>query len=70
MTGPLTIAWHGDAAHGCATAGLCGVSGTVQMTFGGESASSGGGSPPLLADDDNAVARVQTRAAGEILPRP
>ena len=62
VTGSLTIAWHGDPAHGCAAAGLCGVSGTVQMTFGGESASSDGGFPPLLADDDNAVARVQTTA--------
>ena len=66
MTGPLRM---GDTAHGCAAAGLCGVSGTVQMTFAGESASSGGGFPPLLADDDNAVARVQTMAAGEVLPR-
>lgn len=59
VTGPLTIAWHGDAAHGCATAGLCGVSGTVQMSFGGASASSGGGPLQLLANA-TAVARVQT----------
>jgi hypothetical protein len=62
VTGPLTLAWHGDAAHGCAAAGLCGVSGTVQMTFGGASASTGGGPPQLLANDDQAVARVQTVA--------
>ena len=59
VTGPLTIAWRGDPAHGCASAGLCGVSGTAQMTFGGESASSGGGPPELLANA-TAVARVQT----------
>ncbi|HEX3690404.1 MAG TPA: hypothetical protein VHV28_11920 [Solirubrobacteraceae bacterium] len=38
------------------------MSGTLQMTFGDESASSDGGRPLLLADDEQAVARVQTSA--------
>ncbi len=60
VTGPLLIAWSGDPAHGCAAAGLCGVTGTVQIHLGGASASSSGGPPQLIANDDGAVARVQT----------
>jgi hypothetical protein len=60
LTGPLLIAWRGDPAHGCAGAGLCGVTGTLQMHLGGASASSSGGAPQLIANDDGAVARVQT----------
>ena len=62
VTGPLTIAWSGDPAHGCAAAGLCGVSGTLQMHFGGGELSGSGGPPELMATDDGAVARVQTTA--------
>ncbi len=62
VTGPLLIAWSGDPAHGCAAAGLCGVSGTLQMHFGDDELSGSGGPPELLANDDGAVARVQTAA--------
>jgi hypothetical protein len=62
VTGPLLIAWSGDPAHGCATAGLCGVSGTLQMHFGDDELSGSGGPPQLMANDDGAVARVQTTA--------
>ena len=48
VTGPLTIAWQGDPAHGCAAAGLCGVSGTLQMHF-GNSEASGNGPPELIS---------------------
>jgi hypothetical protein len=62
VVGPLTVAWSGDRARGCQAEGLCGVSGTLQMQFGGSEASSSGGPPELTADDDAAVARVQTTA--------
>ena len=62
VTGPLLIAWSGDPAHGCAAAGLCGVSGTLQMHFGNGELSGSGGPPELMANDDGAVARVQTTA--------
>lgn len=57
--GRLTIAWRGDPARGCAAAGLCGVSGTLQMNFGGDE-SVGPPPPQLNATDPSAVARVQT----------
>jgi hypothetical protein len=62
VTGPLLLAWSGDPAHGCAAAGLCGVSGTLQMQLGGDELSGSGGPPELMASDDAAVARVQTTA--------
>jgi hypothetical protein len=63
LTGALTVAWTGDPAHGCAAAGLCGVSGSLEMVQGnGASSDSGGGAPPLELSDQSAVARVQTRA--------
>jgi hypothetical protein len=62
VLGSLTIAWSGDPARGCAAAGLCGVSGTLQMHFGNSEVSSSGGPPELMANDESAVARVQTTA--------
>ncbi|MFZ1996234.1 MAG: hypothetical protein WAU75_19140 [Solirubrobacteraceae bacterium] len=63
LTGALTVAWTGDPAHGCARAGLCGVSGSLEMVQGDQASSeSGGGTPPLELSDTNAVARVQTTA--------
>jgi hypothetical protein len=62
VTGPLTIAWTGDPADGCAAAGQCGVRGSLEMQFGDEEDSSTGGPPDLEASDDSAVARVQTTA--------
>ncbi len=61
LSGALTVTWTGDPAHGCAAAGQCGVSGSLEMVQGGETASaSGGGTPPLELSDQNAVARVET----------
>jgi hypothetical protein len=61
LSGALTVAWTGAPAHGCAAAGLCGVSGSLEMVQGGEAASvSGGGTPPLELSDQSAVARVET----------
>lgn len=62
VVGPLTIAWSGDPARGCQAAGLCGVSGTLQMQLGDSETSSSAGLPELLATADGAVARVQTTA--------
>jgi hypothetical protein len=62
LTGPLTIAWSGDPAHGCAAAGLCGVTGTLQMSFGGEQEQSSGSGPMLVEEDVTAVARVLSTA--------
>jgi hypothetical protein len=60
VTGPLIIAWSGDPAHGCAAAGLCGVTGSVQLHLGGAEASSSDEPPELIANDEAAVVRVQT----------
>src|SRR4051794_1815341 len=30
-SGGITISWHGDPARGCAAAGLCGYSGSVNV---------------------------------------
>ena len=62
LTGSLTIAWTGSPAAGCAAAGVCGVSGSVEMHLGNSSASSSGGPAPLEVTDPSAVARVQTTA--------
>lgn len=62
LTGGLTIAWAGDAAHGCAVVGVCGVRGSVAISLGESSTSSSGGPPTLEVSDDNAVARVQSTA--------
>jgi hypothetical protein len=63
LTGALTVAWTGDPAHGCAAAGLCGVSGSLEMAQRDEASSgSSGGTPPLELSDQSAVARVQTTA--------
>ncbi|MGH2855968.1 MAG: hypothetical protein ACRDMJ_00630, partial [Solirubrobacteraceae bacterium] len=68
MTGALTIAWQADPARGCAAAGLCGVSGSLEMLAGGSgqsSSSSGGGPSPIQAElmDPTAAARVMTLGA-------
>ena len=34
IDGSLTYAWHGDPARGCATARVCGISGTTIITPG------------------------------------
>ena len=62
LTGALTITWTGSRAAGCAAAGVCGVSGSVEMHLGDSSASSSGGPAPLEVTDPSAVARVQTTA--------
>lgn len=60
LTGPLTVAWTGDPARGCAAAGLCGVSGDLEMLPSG--AESGSPGEPLDLADSTAVARVIQRA--------
>ena len=62
LTGSLTITWTGSPASGCAAAGVCGVTGSVEMHLGNSSESSSGGAAPLEVTDPNAVARVQTTA--------
>lgn len=68
LSGPLTIAWSGDPPHGCAAAGLCGVSGTLHVRFGRNAASDGdgfsfsGGDGGLVAGESSGVVRVQTTA--------
>src|SRR5947209_1246142 len=61
MTGSLTIGWTAGAGRGCAGAGLCGVSGSLEMLAGG-SASASGGPAPFELSDFNAAVRVITRA--------
>ncbi len=64
VRGLLTIAWTGEAADGCATAGVCGVSGSLEVApVAGDQGSSPAGQPPVELEDPSAVARVQTTAA-------
>jgi hypothetical protein len=62
LTGSLAITWTGSDTAGCAAAGVCGVSGSLEMHLGNSSASSSGGPVPLEVSDSGAVARVQTTA--------
>lgn len=67
MTGALTLAWTGDPVRGCAAAGQCGVTGSIQIVPSGSTGSSGG-PPPIELSDDSAVARVVTRGpSGAVL---
>lgn len=61
MLGSLTVAWTGDPARGCATVGVCGVSGTLQVTSDG-GLTTGGGPPGLELSDGAATVRVIDRA--------
>src|ERR1700744_861190 len=63
VTGSLTIAWTGDPADGCAAAGVCGVSGTLELPQSGEGQGPRpAAQPPLEVSDANAVARVTDTA--------
>jgi hypothetical protein len=62
ITGSLTLSWSSDPARGCAAAGLCGVTGSLEMLPGGTMSSSGG-PLPMEPQDQSAAAREVTRAA-------
>ncbi len=62
ITGALTVSWSSDPARGCAAAGLCGVTGSLEMLPGGTTGSSGG-PPPLEPQDQTATVRELTRSA-------
>jgi hypothetical protein len=56
LTGELTIAWTAESAQGCAAAGLCGISGSLEALPGGGTSSVGG--PPDLELSDERAARA------------
>lgn len=66
-TGRLTFIWRGDPARGCAAAGVCGVTGSLQVYPSG--GSSGGDAPPFVEiGGGSAVARVDSTASnGSVL---
>jgi hypothetical protein len=68
VSGSLALTWTADSARGCASVGLCGVSGSLQMSVSGGfgEASSGLLSPasvPIELQDGSATARVLTQSA-------
>src|SRR5579884_3039477 len=63
VTGALTISWTAEPSLGCAAAGLCGVTGSIEILPAGSSGSSGGPAPIELTDF-RATARVIQRGTG------
>jgi hypothetical protein len=58
-TGALTFTWHGSAGRGCRAAGVCGVSGSLDVIPQDQSgASESPRQRDIDVEDDNAVARV------------
>jgi hypothetical protein len=58
-TGALTFTWHGSASRGCRAAGVCSVSGSLEVIP--QDQSGGSESPPTRnvdVDDEGAVVRV------------
>ncbi len=69
-TGSLTFSWRGDPTLGCAAAGVCGVSGTLEVIP--ESQAGGVESPrqsDIMIDDTDAVARVSDPGSAAAAPR-
>ena len=66
LVGALTISWQGDAALGCAAAGQCGVSGSLEILPGSGPANSAGHATLELTDTDSA-ARVIKRSANGVV---
>jgi hypothetical protein len=65
LTGSLTLAWQGDHSLGCAAAGVCGVTGSLEMipsSANGGSSSGRGAALELI--DPYAAARVSELSAG------
>ncbi len=56
--GSLDYIWTGAPARGCASAGLCGIAGSLQVTP-DDSSSSGSGPPSVDLSDQSAVVRVE-----------
>jgi hypothetical protein len=56
--GALDYVWTGVTSRGCAAAGLCGVTGSLQVTPDGDEGG-GSGQPSVDVGDENAVVRVE-----------
>jgi hypothetical protein len=56
--GSIDYIWTGVADRGCAAEGMCGVTGSLQVTADGSS-SGGSGQPQVEVNDNSAVARVE-----------
>jgi hypothetical protein len=67
ITGSLTVSWSGDPARGCAAAGLCGVTGSVEMLPTGTSGTSGGPAPLEPQDETATIREVTQSAAGAVV---
>ncbi len=57
-TGTLTWVWRADPARGCAAAGLCGTTGSIEVDVTQRSEGQGGSSVSIGVGDPGAVARV------------
>jgi hypothetical protein len=69
-TGSLTFSWRGDLARGCAAAGVCRVSGSLEVIP--ESQAGGSESPrqtDIMINDGDAVARVSDPGFAAAQPR-
>jgi len=65
LSGSLTWTWRADPARGCAAAGLCGVSGSIEVVPSLDSvAESDGRSVSVMLRDPGAVARVEDDPSG------
>jgi hypothetical protein len=60
--GSLDYIWTGVPSRGCAAAGLCGASGSLQVAS-DDSVGGGSGPPAVDVSDENAVVRVEYPAA-------
>jgi hypothetical protein len=64
LVGSLTFTWQGDPARGCAVAGLCGVSGSLEMVPSGGFASAPGPPSIELVDPDSAARVIDLSPSG------
>jgi hypothetical protein len=62
-SGALNFVWKGDPSRGCQAAGVCGVTGSLQVIASSYDSSTGG-PPGIELTDGGAVARVEERRQG------
>jgi hypothetical protein len=59
-SGALNFVWKGDPSRGCQAAGVCGVTGSLQVIASSYDSRTGG-PPQIELTDGGAVARVEER---------
>ncbi|MGH2914624.1 MAG: hypothetical protein ACRDMX_06530 [Solirubrobacteraceae bacterium] len=68
VSGSLTFVWTGEAARGCAAAGQCGVSGSLQIDSDGGTNSGFPAPAPDLSDPNTVVRATSAAANGSAAP--